>query len=148
MKVFFEKTILPCVLDDVIAWHIQHGYVWNVKSEDGKFLGVFYATLLNGDGTVIHFSTVPGVRISAAQQLAAYKKGVRILQPMGVVFATIPAEKQKLIRITKHLGFSETDGNFYRPGTGEIVLLKLLDAQNAILEPTKQEKEVTCREVR
>ena len=146
MKVIFEKTLLPCVLDEVIGWHILHGYVWNVKTPAGECLGVLYATLLSGDGTVIHFSTIPGKSISPVLQLAAYRKALRIVQPLGVVFATIPAKKEKLVSVVKRLGFVETGGNFHRQGVGEVVLLKLLERRSAILESTKQEKEVICQE--
>lgn len=148
MKVIFEKTLLPCVLDGVVSWHILHGYVWNVKSPTGEYLGVLYATLLSGDGTVIHFSTIPGKCITPVLQLAAYRKALRIVQPLGVVYATIPAGKEKLVSVVKRLGFSETGGNFHRQGVGEVLLLKLLDDRSAILESTKKEKEVPCQEAK
>ena len=147
MTVYFEKTITPCIADEVILWHVAHGFVWNLRDSGGRLFGVFFATLLNGDGTVIHFSIVPGEDVSPALQLAAYRKGVMIVRPLGVVFATIPEEKSKLLRIARHLGFAETQGDFYRPGTGKIRLLKLIEVENAILDPSNnQRKEASCQE--
>lgn len=132
MKVFFEKTILPCVADEIITWHIAHGWVWNV-SADGVYYGVIFCTLLCGDGVIIHFTPKPGVTIPFSVSLAAFKKVVKITTPLGVVFATIPRSKSKLIQILKRLGFSETTGGFIREGEGEVALLKYLQNQNAIL---------------
>lgn len=149
MNVAFEKTLCPCIMDDVIAWHVVHGFVWDLRDPSGRLFGVFFATLLNGDGTVIHFSIVPGEDVSPALQLAAYRKGVRIVRPLGVVFATIPEEKSKLLRIARHLGFVETQGDFHRPGTGKIRLLKLIEEENAILDPSNnQRKEASCQEAK
>lgn len=127
MKVYFEKTILPCVADEVITWHIAHGWVWNV-TENGVYYGVFFATLLCGDGVIIHFTPKPDVQVPVKILLAAFKKGVRIVAPLGVVFATIPRSKKKLIKVAKHLGFCETTGSFIREGEGEVALLKYLQS--------------------
>lgn len=132
MNVDFVKTALPCVCNAVTLWHAQHGWIWDVCHR-GVPLGVFYCTLLCGEGVVIHFSTLPDVIIPAGVILAAFRKALKITSPLGVVFATIPEEQAKLIRVVKRLGFVETGGNFPRPGDGEIVLLKYLPCPNDIL---------------
>lgn len=133
MKICFEKTILPCVSDDVINWHVAHGWVWNVRTAE-MVLGVFFATLLSGDGVILHFTPRPDIIIPPTVTIAAFKKGVRIAAPLGVVFATIPRSKSKLISVAKRLGFAETTGSFIREGVGEIVLLKYLKNPSAILD--------------
>lgn len=133
MKVNFEKTLTPCVTDQVILWHLAHGYVWNVREVSGRYIGVVFATCLCGDGTVIHCETVPGITISSATVLAALRKAVRITAPLGVLYATVPIQKSKLIAVLKRIGFAETTGNFFREGTGEIALLKFIKNKNAIL---------------
>ena len=133
MKVNFEKTLSPCVCNEVILWHIAHGFVWNVREVSGRYIGVFYATLLCGDGVIVHFSSVPGIPISAASVFSAFKKGVRIVAPLGVVFATIPESKRKLISAACRLGFVRTSAAFHRFGDGNIALLKFLKNENGIL---------------
>lgn len=132
MKIFFEKTITPCVSNEVTRWHVAHGWVWNVRL-DGQAVGVFFSTLLCGDGVILHFLTVDDVKIPAAAILAAFRKGVKIAAPLGVVFATVPADNVKLLRVVKKLGFVESDAGFICPERGEILLLKYLKRQNAIL---------------
>lgn len=133
MKVYFEKTIVPCVADEVINWHVAHGWVWNVRTGE-KCVGVFFATLLSGDGVIIHFTPKPDLTIPPALTLAAFRKGVKIASPLGVVFATVPRSKTKLVSVVKRLGFAETNGSFIREGVGEIVLLKYLKNPSAILD--------------
>lgn len=134
MKVNFEKTLSPCVCDEVILWHAAHGWIWNVREVSGRYIGVFYATLLCGDGVIVHFSPVPEISVSAASVFSAFKKGVRIVAPLGVVFATIPENKPKLISVACRLGFARTSAGFYRDGEGNIALLKFLKNENAILK--------------
>lgn len=132
MRVYFEKTIAPCVCDDVIAWHISHGWVWNVSC-DGKYIAVFFATLINGDGCIVHFTTRKDVEIPPAALLKAFRKGVKMVAFLPVVYATIPEEKSKLISIAKRLGFGETNAGFDRPECGPVAMLKYLKSENVKL---------------
>lgn len=129
MNVDFVKTTVPCLCDKVICWHAAHGWIWNVLI-DGVPAGVFYCTLLCGDGVVVHFSTLPGRAIPAQAIRKAFEKGIRITAPLGAVFATIPAEKKSLIKLVKHMGFRETNGNFSRPDDGKILLLQYFPHQH------------------
>jgi hypothetical protein len=138
MRVSFEKTLSPCVTDEVILWHIQHGWVWNVREESGRLVGVFFVTFISGDGVVVHFTSIPNIVISAGTVISAFSKALRIVDPLGVVFATVPRTKEKLISVLKFLRFEETNGNFDRENEGEILLLKLKKCQNAILKPSTQ----------
>jgi hypothetical protein len=129
----FEKTIIPCVNNDVIRWHLVHGWVWDVVA-DGRRIGVLYATIMCGDGVVLHFFTVPGIRIPAAVIREAFRKALRITAPLGVVFATIPKRRRSLIKLCIRLGFVETSACFHSDVNGEIAFLKYLNPQNAIFK--------------
>jgi hypothetical protein len=122
MKVNFEKTLIPCVCDEVIAWHVVHGWVWNVCA--GRPIGVFYCTVLCGSGAICHFSTVEGVAIPASVILAAFRKGVRMVAPAcPVLYATIPETRAKLIRVALRLGFGVVeDGGFALDGRNMVLL--------------------------
>lgn len=133
MKVNFEKTLSPCICNDIIAWHTAHGYVWNVvEAPSGRFIGVFFCTLLCGDGVIIHFNTVPRCRISAATICYAFKKALKIVSPLGVVYATVEQKNRKLIQVLNRLGFIETTAGFCRDNT-PIAMLKYFQNQNGIL---------------
>ena len=121
----FEKTLCPCVADEVTAWHVVHGWLWDVVVyPERRPIGVFFCTLLCGDGAICHFSTVPDQRIPWAVTLAAMRKGSRMIAPAcGVLYATIPEDLDKLIRVAIRLGFGLTDGGYYRDGR-KIALLK------------------------
>ena len=118
MMVYFEKVVLPCIVDDVIAWHVSHGWVWDVvEVKSGRRVGVFFCTLLCGDGVIVHFSTVPGIEIPWQTTLAAMRKGVKMVSPVvNVVFATIPADNLPLLRCACRLGFRISCGSFDRDG--------------------------------
>lgn len=136
MKVFFEATAVPCVDSPEIRWHVDHGWVWDViEIETRRRIGVFFCTLLCGDGCIVHFSSVPGEKIPWPVTLAAFRKGMKMVANtgMGVIYATIPAEKRKLVGAAILLGFGITDGGFVRKGTGEIVLLKYFGRRVGIL---------------
>lgn len=125
MKVYFEKVVVPCVMDDVIAWHAAHGWVWDiVEVSSGRRVGVYYCTLLCGDGAIVHFSTVPGMCIPWVTTLSAMRKGIRMVSgSVNVVFATIAEEEFGLMRCAYRLGFRETGVNYLRDGK-KIVLLQ------------------------
>lgn len=127
-RVSFAKTLSPCVCDEVIAWHVVHGWVWNVYDRRSP-IGVFYCTVLCGSGAICHFSTIPGVGIPAPVTLAAFKKGVRMVAPVcPVLYATIPETKAKLIRVVVRLGFRPVpEGGFALDGQN-MVLLKYYGA--------------------
>lgn len=133
MSVRFEKTLSPCVMSDVIAWHVVHGWVWNVRSADGRYLGVFHVTLITGDGGICHFDTVPGVRISPTVILEGFKKGIKLMEQFDLVMASIPADRTALISLVERLGFRKTDAFFERSGEGRIELLKYINPKKCKL---------------
>ena len=147
----FEKTLTPCVADEVTAWHAVHGWLWNVVVYENTdqhgptrtdTIGVFYCTLLCGDGAVVHFDTVGP--IAPLHLLAAMKKGIRMIAPYcGVIFATIPEDRAKLIRVAIRLGFGLTDGGYLRDGQ-KIALLKFFaPRKNYITSKTPTQERTT-----
>lgn len=142
MRVRFEKVVVPCVVNDVTLWHLEHGFLWDVVEEDGRRIGVFFCTLLCGDGCIVHFDTVPGMVIPWQSTLAAMRKGVRMIAEVGgVIYATIPAENRALIRVAVRLGFGLVcDGGFLRDGE-PVVLLKYFPRRKGYItvrEPIKE----------
>lgn len=111
-----------CVKNEVVKWHTQHGWVYNVWSNvDERYLGVYYCTLLCGDGVVLHFESCVD-DIAVGDILAAFKKGIQMMSKQNIVLATIPKDL-KLCRIAKRLRFKEI-ANYYR-NDKEIVLFEL-----------------------
>jgi hypothetical protein len=112
----------------VVRWHVAHGWIWDVWEVDRqRKIGVFYASLLCGDGVVIHFDVLPGIQLHPATVLSAFRRGVALAAANAdVVFATVQADNVKLIRCLCHLGFVVCqDASFCRDGA-EIALLKYL----------------------
>ena len=142
MMVYFEKVVLPCIVDDVIAWHVSHGWVWDVvEVKSGRRVGVFFCTLLCGDGVIVHFSTVPGIEIPWQTTLAAMRKGVKMVSPVvNVVFATIPADNLPLIRCACRLGFRISCGSFFRDGSKSRLLQYFPPVKNYIKGKTSDEE--------
>lgn len=134
MRVFLERSIFPCVQSDVVKWHNEHGWCWNVvEAEGNRAIGVFYCTLLYSDGCIIHCDTVPGLAISPATVLFAMRKCLaKVAGICQVVYATVPASNHKLIRCLIKLGFGLTDGGYQYDGN-EIVLLKYFKGERFIL---------------
>ena len=130
--VHFMRGMEPCVRNDVVLWHERYGWVWNVywghheEMCPWEAIGVFYCTRLCGDGVICHFTPRPEIRIPWFLTLAAFRKGVRMIAPVcDVIYATIPAEKEKLIRVAVRLGFLiVAGGDFLRDGKQPVVLLK------------------------
>lgn len=123
MMVHFEKTGELCVRNEVTEWHQEHGWIWNVRDDGGRLLGVFYCTLLCGDGCVIHFETLGGVPRWAFA--AAIRKAVRMLEPVcGVIYATIPSRFGKLIAVMRRYGFRVVEGGGFRRDGDAVELLK------------------------
>ena len=118
-----EGKARPCVKTKAIFWHCKHGWVYNVWSNvDQRYLGVFYCTLLGGDGVILHFENAVD-DIAVGDILCAFKKGVAMMSRFNLVLATVPAEK-KLNRIVKKLGFSEIAQ--YQRDKKTIILYKFL----------------------
>lgn len=143
MKVNFEKVVLPCVINEVTLWHLAHGYIYDaVEVPSGRRIGVLYYTMLCGDGGVIHFETVPHVKLSSSTILYGFRKAISMLASMDVLFATIPAANRKLINIVCRLGFRVVkDGGFERSGEGSIVLLKYFGSKKGIFKEEPERKE-------
>lgn len=133
MKVNFEKVVCPCVMDEVIAWHVSHGWVWDVvEVPTGRRLGVLYCTLLCGDGGVVHFSTVPGIKIPWQTTHAAMRKAMRMIVPVcNVLLATIPADNRALVRCARRLGFLPMT-RYFREGR-EIMLLQYFSRKKSYI---------------
>ena len=147
MMVYFEKVVVPCIVDDVIAWHVSHGWVWDVvEVKSGRRVGVFFCTLLCGDGVIVHFSTVPDIEIPWATTLAAMRKGVRMVAPaVNVVFATIPADNIPLLRCACRLGFRLSCGSFFRDGSKIRLLQYFPPVKNYIKGKTSDEENSTSK---
>ena len=129
MRVFFEATKNPLLESPEILWHVNHGWVWNVwQVETKKCVAVFFATLLCGDGCILHFSTFPDQKIDWVTVLAGMRKGLKMVLPyVSVVYATISATEEKLRKVEEKLGFAVVEnGGFTRDDGTEILLLKYL----------------------
>ena len=127
-RVYFKHCIVPCVDNEVTRWHAAHGWIWDVYEVDRqRIIGVFFATLLCGDGAIIHFYPLENIKIHPMTTLSAFRRGVALVAANAdVVFATIPTAKIKLIRCMERLGFIVCRaGSFERDGA-EITLLKYL----------------------
>ena len=149
MKVNFEKVIIPCVVNDITLWHLEHGFLWDVvEVPSGRRIAVFFCTLLCGDGLIVHFDSVENIEISPASVFSAMRKGVRMIREYGnVVYATIPAEKSTLIHCACRLGFDVVEaGGFLRDGK-EIVLLKYFKGKSAILDNRNTQNLLTRKDV-
>ena len=134
-KVRFDHTVLPCVVDDVIAWHVAHGWVWDVvETASGRRIGVFFCTLLCGDGAICHFTTAPGITFPWHVTLAAFRKAIRMVAPpvVNVLFATIPADNRPLLRCVGRMGFRPVAG-YTRCGK-EIRLLQYFPADKRYIK--------------
>jgi hypothetical protein len=132
MKVYFEATKLPVMRDLEIVWHAEHGWTWNIVDvEQRKYVGVFFATL-TGDGCIVHFSTIEEVPWYIT--FAAMKKAIRLILPhVNVIYATIPAEKEKLVSVACRLGFRVIEGGEFLRDGKEVFLLKYFERKNAKL---------------
>ena len=118
-----KKYKKACIKNSIIEWHFQHGWVYNVWSNvDEKYLGVFFCTLLAGDGVVLHFSSCDGVNIHPVDTYSAFKQGVELMKSQNIVLATIP-KNLKLCKVAKRLGF-EVIAEYNRSGE-EICLFEL-----------------------
>lgn len=134
LSAVFEKRVIPCVVNEVISWHLQHGWVWDVTDlQTGDRVAVFYCTLLCGDGLILHFATVDGVRLSAGFILSTFRKGIRMVQECcSVLYATVPAGS-RLHKVICRLGFVVCrGGSFFRDGV-KIDLLKYSPGEISIL---------------
>ena len=122
----FARATRLFIDNDVTRWHLAHGWIWNVSSSDNSPLGVFYCTLLCGDGCIIHFDALPHIPWTAI--LPAFKKAIRMISPVSdVVYATVPDSRAKLIRILIRLNFAPvSSGGFLRDQTTPVTLLKLI----------------------
>ncbi len=142
MRVRFEKCCLPCVSNEAVLWHLDHGWVWDaIDRRSGERFGVLYCTLLCGDGAIAHFDIAPGCRPSPALFLTGMRHGLEMISPVcGVLFATVPAKRARFVRILIRLGFGITDAGFRRDGE-EILMLKYFPGKKSILTANQPEKE-------
>ena len=121
----FEKSVIPCIIDDVTTWHHQHGWLWNVVDQrTGDRVAVFFCTLLCGDGGILHFSVRPNEKLDGVFLRSAFRRGIQMVKPhFGVMYATIEQDKTGLIRVVERLGFRVVrDGGFYRDGKFVLLL--------------------------
>ena len=122
----FARATRLFIDTDVTRWHLAHGWIWNVSSSDNSPLGVFYCTLLCGDGCIIHFDALPHIPWTVIRP--AFKKAIHMISPVSdVVYATVPDSNAKLIRILSRLNFAPvSSGGFLRDQTTPVTLLKLI----------------------
>ena len=104
--VYFERTFAPCIVNPVTFWHLEHGWIWNIiDRRSNSPLGVLYATLICGDGAVLHFETA-AEKVPFAYTLSAMRRAVALLaKHCPLMLATIPQHKVKLIRCVQRIGF-------------------------------------------
>lgn len=90
-------------LDDVYAWHVDHGNVWKVL-HNGKWVAVLAVTDLCGLGVICHFNCDPDVDPFVAA--TAMRSGVRFLQQQyPAVYASLPDERTDMRWLILALGF-------------------------------------------
>ena len=138
MKVNFERVVVPCIVNDITLWHVEHGLLWDVVAvPSGRRIGVFFATLLCGDGSVIHFYAAEDIPKTAF--LAAFRKALKMMSSYGnVIYATVPDEYGKLISVLCRAGFIKVpDGGFVRAGKN-ITLLKYLPGKKQYIMTNQQ----------
>ena len=125
-RVYFKHCIVPCVNSQAARWHLAHGWIWDVwEMERQRFIGVFYATLLCGDGAVIHFELRENIQLHSATILSAFRRGIALVAAnAGVVYATVPAANCKLIRCLCRLGFAVCPNAGFDRDSEKIELLK------------------------
>ena len=107
MKIYFVKTLSPCVVDEHIAWHIEHGCVRDIVTADGRRLGVIYTTSLAGHGAIVHFAANTFVNHSAAEFLASIRQFLSVCDDRGFILGTVSENKLKLLKLLKRFGFIE-----------------------------------------
>ena len=127
-RIYFKHTLFPCVDNEVTRWHLAHGWLWDVfDRKQNCNIGVFFVTLMCGDGAIVHFDRIPDVNVDAAALLCAFRRGIELVGNYGnVIYATIPSSNVKLIRCACRLGFVVCHGAEYMRFEQEITLLKYL----------------------
>jgi len=124
----FFNTDSPCVDNEITRWHLRHGWLYNAyRIPARKPVGVFFATLLCGDGAVVHFDVIPEARLSPLEILHGFRKGIRMMlsAQLNVIYATIPEEYGDLIRVASHLGFRIVRDGGFRRDEKHVALLRL-----------------------
>lgn len=137
MNIQFRHTLSPCVFNSTTVWHTAHGgWVWDViRPDTGEYLGVFYCTLLCAEGCIVHFDTIPGVHIPPKVFLSSIKKGIAMVRPScDVIFATVPKEKYRLIRILQRIGFRHCPEADYSRDGEEVIFLHYLGSGSDIVQ--------------
>lgn len=129
----FQHSVLPCIDTPVTRWHVAHGFVWDVLDvRSGEYLGVFYATLLCFDASVIHFDTLGNV--SPAQLLSGFRKGISmILTYSPVVYATVSPDKKSLVKLLSRVGFRVVPDGGYQIDGFQNLLLKYFGTQKGYI---------------
>lgn len=126
--IVYRKSKNPCVKNAITRWHASHGWLYNAyRLPENRSVGVFYATLLCGDGAVIHFDVAPGADLSAPEILHGVRSAIRMIgrASLNVIYTTIPGDRTGLIKLMTRFGFREVpDGGFLRDGL-PVVLLKM-----------------------
>ena len=122
---FYPTMHCPSVYNDITLWHCEHGWCWNIEVNE-RIIATMCGTLLCGDGCIVHFETMDFIKLPGAVILGVMRKAVRMLAPeCDMIYATIEARNEKLIRVAVRLGFEIVpDGGFLRDGKTEVVLLK------------------------
>ena len=123
--VCFEHCIVPCIDNDRTRWHVAHGWIWNiVERKSRRKIGVFYASLLCGDGACLHFEVIDNIKIPFPVTLSAMRRGLAIASAhRTLILATVYADYYPLLRICKKLGFIVLEhGEFEREGKTVLTL--------------------------
>lgn len=127
----FHKTEAPCVVTPHIAWHLEHGDVWNVCDSFGKPIAVVYFTSLPGTGVVVHFDVPESADISLADLRSGFTRFAERLESVPLVLTTVDASNRSLLKLLRRLGFRILA--IYTDPDGAYALLQFIPRKKPIL---------------
>ena len=95
--------------DEVIKWHLQHGWVYLGRDEAERPVALLYLTIICGHGVVLHYSDL-GIKVSIHFYREALRQALAFLRrDAGVIYATIPKKLVRIQKLVRHLGFVAID---------------------------------------
>ena len=152
-KIYFERVERQrrlVIRNEVTRWHVKHGWAYNVLDAGFSPLGVFFCTLLCGDGAVLHFLAGKGVRVSGAELLSCMRAAIEMIlrcKQGFTLYTTIRASERKLIRVAEGLGFRVVEGaEMVREGGEEVKFLKFFgDCGDIVRDMKRREAQKTER---
>lgn len=110
------------------AWHVRHGWAYNVFASSGECIGMFYVTLLPGVAGFIHFDV--NAAFSPLMVVGGFRQAIRIAsRQFPLLFASVKRENVKLIAILVNLGFAHHNVGTHQP----YAVLQYLKPENDIV---------------